>query len=221
VPRHNVGHFKGERARAHFLSVYQTAMAQLPPVRESADVPTSFGTIRAYRFDGPSAGPPVVLLPGGNASTPMWRVNIPALLQHRTVFRGPRLGRPLLKCVERHFPVPRNGALQPDGQQIAANARMVAQGLEAPIRRVMGLPLLTKTERAVWTAGDLRERQLSSAQFGGGSPRRCRCRGRVRPRARSRSRCRWCPVSARRQRAGAGATVQGSPDTWRGRLHDG
>jgi len=92
VPRHNVGHFKRERARAHFLSVYQTAMAQLPPVSESADVPTSFGTIRAYRFDGPSAGPPVVLLPGRNASTPMWRVNIPALLEHRTVIGIDLLG---------------------------------------------------------------------------------------------------------------------------------
>ena len=92
MPRHNVGHFKGERARAHFLSVYQTAVAQLPPVSESADVPTSFGTIRAYRFDGPSAGPPVVLLPRRNASTPMWRVNIPALLQHRTVIGIDLLG---------------------------------------------------------------------------------------------------------------------------------
>jgi hypothetical protein len=54
-------------------------MAQPPPVSESTDVPTSFGTVRAYRFDGPSAAPPVVLLPGRNASTPMWRVNIPAL----------------------------------------------------------------------------------------------------------------------------------------------
>jgi pimeloyl-ACP methyl ester carboxylesterase len=85
VPRYNVGHFKSERARVHFLSVYRAAMAQLPPVSESTDVPTSFGTVRAYRFDGPSAGPPVVLLPGRNASTPMWRVNIPALLEHRTV----------------------------------------------------------------------------------------------------------------------------------------
>jgi pimeloyl-ACP methyl ester carboxylesterase len=85
VPRQTVGHFKNERARAHFLNVYQTAMAQLPPVSESTDVPTSFGTVRAYRFDGPSGDPPVVLLPGRNASTPMWRVNIPALIEHRTV----------------------------------------------------------------------------------------------------------------------------------------
>jgi len=92
--RRNVGHFKGERARAHFLSIYQTGMAQLPPVSESTDVPTSFGTVRAYRFDGPSTAlnPPVVLLPGRNASTPMWRVNIPALLEHRAVIGVDLLG---------------------------------------------------------------------------------------------------------------------------------
>jgi pimeloyl-ACP methyl ester carboxylesterase len=90
VPARNVGHFKSERARAHFLSVYQAAMAELPsgvPI----DVPTSFGSVRAYRFDGPT-GPPVVLLPGRNASTPMWRVNIRALLDHRTVICVDLLG---------------------------------------------------------------------------------------------------------------------------------
>ena len=91
MPRHNVGHFKGEQARAHYLSIYDAAMAELPP-SEPTDVPTSFGTVRAYRFDGPSAGPPVVVLPGRNASTPMWRVNIPALLEHRTVIGVDLLG---------------------------------------------------------------------------------------------------------------------------------
>lgn len=92
MPRDNVGHFKTEHARAHYMGVYQTAMAGLPPVNESTDVPTTFGTVRAYRFDGPSAGPPVVLLPGRNASTPMWQVNIPALLEHRTVIGIDLLG---------------------------------------------------------------------------------------------------------------------------------
>ena len=91
MPRRNVGHFKGERARAHYLSIYQSAIAELRP-SEPTDVPTSFGTVRAYRFDGPSDGPPVVLLPGRNASTPMWRVNIPALQEHRTVIGVDLLG---------------------------------------------------------------------------------------------------------------------------------
>jgi len=91
VPREKVGHFKGERARAHYLSVYQSAMAELP-ASEPTDVPTSFGAVRAYRFDGPSSDPPVVVLPGRNASTPMWAVNIPGLLKHRTVIGIDLLG---------------------------------------------------------------------------------------------------------------------------------
>ncbi len=66
-------------------------MAELPP-SEATDVSTSFGSVRAYRFDGTSAGPPVVLLPGRNASTGMWAVNIPALLKHRTVIGIDLLG---------------------------------------------------------------------------------------------------------------------------------
>jgi pimeloyl-ACP methyl ester carboxylesterase len=91
VARRNVGHFKSERGRAHYLTVYQAAMAELPP-SESADVPTSFGTVRAYRFDGPAAGPPVVVLPGRNASTPMWKVNLSGLLEHRSVIGIDLLG---------------------------------------------------------------------------------------------------------------------------------
>ncbi len=66
-------------------------MAQLPAA-ESTDVPTSFGTVRTYRFDGATAAPPVVVLPGRNASTPMWRSNVGALLEHRTVIGVDLLG---------------------------------------------------------------------------------------------------------------------------------
>ncbi|MGV0800828.1 alpha/beta hydrolase, partial [Mycolicibacterium elephantis] len=76
-----VGNFKNDRARAHFLDVYQKAMAGLPPVSQTRDVPTRFGTVRTYRFDGATDGTPVLVLPGRNASTPMWRANIPALLE--------------------------------------------------------------------------------------------------------------------------------------------
>ena len=110
MPRRNVGHFKGERARAHYLSAYQTAMAGLPPVDESVDVPTSFGTVRAYRFDGPSSGPPVVLLPGRNASTPMWRSNIPALLEHRTVICVDLLGEAGMSVQEKPITGPADEA---------------------------------------------------------------------------------------------------------------
>ncbi|MGH3639833.1 MAG: alpha/beta fold hydrolase, partial [Mycobacterium sp.] len=74
-----VGHFRSDAAQARFLEVYRTGMAALPDVAASFDVPTAFGTVRAYRFDGPADRPPVVLLPGRNASTPMWRSNLPAI----------------------------------------------------------------------------------------------------------------------------------------------
>jgi hypothetical protein len=32
------------------MDVYRAGMATLPAVSESFDVPTSFGTVRAYRF---------------------------------------------------------------------------------------------------------------------------------------------------------------------------
>lgn len=92
MPATKVGHFRSERAREHYLGVYHAAMADLPHVGEQADVPTSFGTVRVYRFDGPSHGTPVVLLPGRNASTPMYGDNLPPLLERRTVYSVDLLG---------------------------------------------------------------------------------------------------------------------------------
>jgi pimeloyl-ACP methyl ester carboxylesterase len=80
---------------AQYLPAYRAAMAVLPPVGAVFDVPTSFGSVRAYRFDGPDgAGAPVVLLPGRNAATPMWRANLPALVAKRTVYSVDLLGEP-------------------------------------------------------------------------------------------------------------------------------
>jgi pimeloyl-ACP methyl ester carboxylesterase len=88
----DVGHFRSDAARAHFMSAYRAGMSGLPPVGEQWDVPTSFGTVRAYRFDGPDSGVPVLLLPGRNASTPMWRANLPSLVGRRTVYSLDLLG---------------------------------------------------------------------------------------------------------------------------------
>lgn len=87
-----VGHFRGGTARAHFLEAYDAGMAALPPVAVTADVPTSFGSVRVYRFDGPSHPTPVVLLPGRNACTPIWRANLPDLMRTRTVYSVDLLG---------------------------------------------------------------------------------------------------------------------------------
>ncbi|HEX2212668.1 MAG TPA: alpha/beta fold hydrolase, partial [Mycobacterium sp.] len=88
-----VGRFRSDAARAHFVDRYLAALAELPRYDESRDVITEFGTVRVYRFDGPP-GRPVVLLPGRNASTPMWAANLPGLLAHRTVYAVDLLGEP-------------------------------------------------------------------------------------------------------------------------------
>jgi pimeloyl-ACP methyl ester carboxylesterase len=90
--RDKLGHFVSASAFAHFLDAYRDGMAQLPPFDSLVDVPTSFGSVRVYRFNGPTAGAPVVLLPGRNASTPMYRVNLPPILQRRTVYGVDLLG---------------------------------------------------------------------------------------------------------------------------------
>lgn len=97
----DVGRFRSEVARAHYLGVYRECLAALPSYAESFDVPTAFGEVRVYRFDGQSGGRPVVLLPGRNASTPMWAANLPALLRHRTVFTVDLLGEPGLSVQQR------------------------------------------------------------------------------------------------------------------------
>ncbi|WP_166902909.1 alpha/beta fold hydrolase [Mycobacterium sp. DL440] len=86
-----LGAFVSAAAFEHFLGTYRAGMAALPPF-ELFDVPTSFGTVRAYRFAGPDTGAPVVLLPGRNASTPMYRTNLGPLLERRTVYGIDLLG---------------------------------------------------------------------------------------------------------------------------------
>lgn len=94
-----VGRFRSDAGRAHFLATYRDCLAHLPPYDETFDIPTGFGAVRVYRFPGPG-GRPVVLLPGRNASTPMWGDNLPGLLAHRTVFAVDLLGEPGLSVQE-------------------------------------------------------------------------------------------------------------------------
>lgn len=88
--RGKLGAFVSRPAFDHFLAAYRQGMSALPPF-EHADVPTAFGTVRTYRFDGPD-GPPIVLLPGRNGCTPMYEGNLAPLLRLRTVYSIDLLG---------------------------------------------------------------------------------------------------------------------------------
>jgi pimeloyl-ACP methyl ester carboxylesterase len=87
-----VGGYRSESARAHFHTAYRNALAQLPTIAETRDVPTTFGSVRIYRFAGAADGTPVLLLPGRNASTPVWGDNIAALGGRRPVLGVDLLG---------------------------------------------------------------------------------------------------------------------------------
>ena len=67
---------------------------------QTLDVPTSFGTVRAYRF-GPGDGVPVLLLPGRLSATPMWEANLAGFARHRPVWAVDLLGEPGLSVQTR------------------------------------------------------------------------------------------------------------------------
>lgn len=86
-----VGHFTDEAAFDRFVRAYLRGMDDLPAVISSVDIGTRLGTVRAYRF-GSALGTPLVLLPGRNASTPLWRANLASLITRRTVYTLDLLG---------------------------------------------------------------------------------------------------------------------------------
>ncbi|QLY32648.1 alpha/beta fold hydrolase [Nocardia huaxiensis] len=101
-PEHNVGpkwkgkrigYFRDNAGYKRYRSAYQEGFDLLPPPVESVDVPTRFGTVRAYRF-GSGPGTPLVVLPGRQAATPMWADNLPGLIAVRPVITLDLLGEP-------------------------------------------------------------------------------------------------------------------------------
>jgi pimeloyl-ACP methyl ester carboxylesterase len=149
--RGRLGHFVGDVGYdgfAHYLRAYQTGMAGLPPFSALVDVPTSFGTVRAYRFDGPAenSSTPVVLLPGRNASTPMWRANLPGVLEGRTAYCVDLLGEAGLSVQEK----PITG---PDHQAQWLDETLAGLGLDAA--HLMGVSIggWTATNYAVRRQG--------------------------------------------------------------------
>ena len=86
-----MGHFRNRAGFERFVAAYGDAFALLPPMQARLDLGTSFGRVRCYRF-GAGSATPIVLLPGRNASTPIWGVNLPSLSKTRTVYCLDSLG---------------------------------------------------------------------------------------------------------------------------------
>lgn len=86
-----LGHFRNAAAFEHYQRAYERALGQLPPPAQALDVPTTFGTVRAYRF-GPDDGVPMLLLPGRMSATPMWKANLAGFARLRRVWAIDLLG---------------------------------------------------------------------------------------------------------------------------------
>ena len=142
-----VGHFRSGADKDRFTRAYDAAMADLPAPDETLDLRTSYGVVRAYRFDGadPDA-PPLVLLPGRASASPVWAGNLPSLRRLRTVWTLDLLGEPGMSIQSR--------PIEGDADQ----ARWLAEALDAlPADEVhlLGLSI------GGWTAMNLATREPS------------------------------------------------------------
>ena len=73
-----IGRFSSQTGLDRFAAAYRRGMAELEAPTQTFDVPTEYGSVRTYCF-GDGGGVPVVLLPGRNAATPLWRANLAPL----------------------------------------------------------------------------------------------------------------------------------------------
>lgn len=136
-----VGRYASPGARDRFLAAYARAMADLPAPERTVDVETAFGRVRVYRFAGANPGrPPLVLLPGRAAPTPVWADNLPSLLALRSVYTIDLLGEPGYSVQTR--------AIASDADQ-AAWLHEVLAALPEPRVHVVGLSI------GGWTAMNL------------------------------------------------------------------
>ena len=136
-----VGHFASAADKARFIAAYDRAMAALPRPQQVRDIRTGYGIVRVYRFAGAHDElPPLLLLPGRAAPTPVWADNLPGFLALRSVYTVDLLGEPGLSVQDR--------PIESDADQAAWLHEVIAQ-LPEPAVHVVGLSI------GGWTAMNL------------------------------------------------------------------
>lgn len=83
--------FRTPAAAAAFDEAYDAALARWPISPEVTDVPGPYGTTRVHSC-GPVDGPPLVLLPGGGATSTVWSANVGALARTHRVHAPDLMG---------------------------------------------------------------------------------------------------------------------------------
>lgn len=74
-----------DRLKAEFLAAYDAVLAKWPGAVESLDVTTPFGTTHV-QVCGPADGTPLVLIPGGGATSTVWFANVGELSRDHRVY---------------------------------------------------------------------------------------------------------------------------------------
>lgn len=94
LSRPSAGQFRTAEGKQVYTAAYVEALAAMPPPTQTVDVPTDYGTVRAYLWRQPrTAGrTPVLLLPGRTSGMPMWSENLPAIAAQRPVIAVDALG---------------------------------------------------------------------------------------------------------------------------------
>ena len=94
LSRPTVGQFRTPEGKRSYATAYAAALATMPTPTQTVDVPTDYGTVRAYVWRQPRAADrtPVLLLPGRTSGVPMWSENLPAIAAKRTVIAVDALG---------------------------------------------------------------------------------------------------------------------------------
>ena len=77
--------FRSAAKKQRYLAHYDARAERWPVVSETRMVDTSWGAT-FVRISGPSDGPPLVLLPGANATLLMWETNIEAFSREHRVY---------------------------------------------------------------------------------------------------------------------------------------
>ncbi|MFG1913474.1 alpha/beta fold hydrolase [Micromonospora sp. NPDC048898] len=89
-----ISEFTSDRARARFLDAYERTRRRVWPAEAvAADLPTSFGRTRVYRW-GAGAATPFVLLPGAGGNALSWHPHVRRLGRDRPVIAVDPVGEP-------------------------------------------------------------------------------------------------------------------------------
>jgi pimeloyl-ACP methyl ester carboxylesterase len=90
----NIGRWKSNDKKDDYTKTYADALSTLPTPSTHYDIPTSYGTLRVYKWSARASdnNAPIILLPGRTAGAPMWHSNLPYLIEQHTVYALDAIG---------------------------------------------------------------------------------------------------------------------------------